>query len=109
MKSLALMMAKRLSLSICSSRSRLISFGDVILINTASAAGSLTITLPVISTSTLGRKYTIVDSGGQANTKPIDVTRSGSDLVLGTTFYRINGSYGSVTLLAIKIGQWAAI
>lgn len=67
-------------------------------VNTASATGALTVTLPLISGLSGQKYYFIADVGGQADTKNITVAASGSDTVVGFPFLVIDANYTSLSL-----------
>jgi hypothetical protein len=71
----------------------------LIYIDTATATGGVTITLPLAS-SVNNQTFYIVDATGAADTKPITIVTSGSDLICGQSSALINVSYTSLTLFA---------
>lgn len=65
------------------------------------ATSSTTMTLPLISSVGVGKKYKI-----HARNTTIDINRSGSDLIDGATFSSLTG-YSMLTLRALQSGDWA--
>jgi hypothetical protein len=65
------------------------------------ATASTTLTLPLISSVGVGKKYKI-----HARNTTIDINRSGSDTIDGATFSNLTG-YSMVTLRALQSGDWA--
>jgi microcystin-dependent protein len=79
--------------------------GDLLRITTTS--GSITITLPLISTVTDGFKIAIVKWTGDTNA--VNIARSGSDTINGATSATIGSQYSQVMLVAdFETGQWFA-
>ena len=68
---------------------------------TRSATGTGTVTLPLGSTVTVGRQYTIKDEGGSSGSasKRITVAASGSDTIDGSATRNITSNYGALTVL----------
>ena len=82
---------------------------DEIVAVTYTTTGSVTITLPQISSLTTPNKYSrfvIVDEGGNAGTNNITVNRSGTDTIIGNTSVVINGDYNSYTVYSNGSNLW---
>lgn len=58
------------------------------------------IDLPLISTVTLGQRFTVACQDGGASTYPISVRRQSPDLIQGGTSYTINLPYGAATFFS---------
>jgi hypothetical protein len=71
----------------------------LIYVDTATATGDVSITLPLAS-SVGNQTFYIVDATGDANTKNITIVASGSDLICGQSSVLIDVSYTSLTLFA---------
>lgn len=65
-----------------------------------------TITLPLASAVSEGRIYIIKDSSGMANTNPITVAASGSDLIDGAASVTIESNYESVWFVGDSGTTW---
>lgn len=68
-----------------------------IFVNTSTATGNVTITLPAASS---GRHIKIADSGGNAITNKIIIDGNGTEEINGALTYTINGNYNSAALLS---------
>lgn len=77
-------------------------------VNTSSAK---TLTLPQISTLSqgIGTTFIIKDVTGTANTYPITINRSSTDLIDGQTSFGINQSLAAITLICTAAGVWSVI
>lgn len=79
--------------------------GDLIRMTTS--GGARTVTLPAISTVPDGFNVTVVKWTGDANN--VTVTRSGSDLINGSTSYVLDAQYKSATFVAdAQTSTWFA-
>jgi len=58
------------------------------------------IDLPLISTVTLGQRFTVACQDGGASTYPISVRRQSPDLIQGATSFTINIGYGTATFVS---------
>ena len=76
----------------------------VVAVDTVTAAGAVTITLPA---SEVGRVYLIKDSGGQADTKNITISRAGSDLIDGLTSIKLESPYAAVSVVCVATNKWS--
>jgi hypothetical protein len=69
------------------------------------ATGTVTITLPLISS--VGKiKYYITDEGGNSTTNNITIVPTGADTIIGDTSLIINGNYTSVSLYNNGVSGW---
>ena len=71
----------------------------LIYVDTATATGGVSITLPLAS-SVGNQTFYVIDATGDASTKNITILASGSDLICGQSSVLINTSYTSLTLFA---------
>jgi len=71
----------------------------LIYVDTVSATGNVTITLPLAS-SVSNQTFYVVDATGESNIKPIKILASGSDLICGQSSIIVSNSYTSLTLFA---------
>jgi hypothetical protein len=82
---------------------------DLILVD-YTTTGQCTITLPVISGLTDGKKqYNISDSGGNAFTNNILINRGGTDTIMDDTSILINNNNNNLTLISDGISNWLLI
>jgi len=80
-------------------------FDQFVYVDTRSAAGPVTITLPIIAETGL-RILTIVDSGGKSSANNITIRPSGSDQISGASGFLISTDYASVSLCNNKDRDW---
>lgn len=65
-----------------------------------------TITLPLASSVSAGRIYVIKDRSGQANSNPITLAVTGSDLVDGQSSQTFNSDYGTWMIVGDGSASW---
>lgn len=71
--------------------------------------GAVTLTLPDLTSSDIGRRYTICDTAGNAGTNNITVNRASTDTINGGTSAVISANYGSLTLVYAQDGKWVIV
>ncbi len=76
----------------------------VVAVDTATASGPVTITLPAAE---VGRVYLIKDSGGSASSKNITVQRAGSDTIDGANSVPLQSDYAAVSVVCVAAGKWS--
>lgn len=64
------------------------------------SSGVVNIDLPLISTVTLGQRFTVACQDGGASTYTINVRRQSPDLIQGATSFSINIGYGTATFVS---------
>lgn len=75
-------------------------------VNTQTASGSLTISLPFASGSVNGRTYIIKDEGGMADTKQIIIDTQNGDTIDGEDIVTIDSPYASLNIYTNGIDKW---
>lgn len=75
-------------------------------VDTQTASGSVTISLPFASGSVNGRTYIIKDEGGMADTKQIIIDTQNGDTVDGEDIAVIESPYASFNIYTNGVDKW---
>jgi hypothetical protein len=81
-------------------------------VTTFSAPTAVTVTLPLIDSSTIGVQYTIVDTwGGSRGLEPIDINVAdpGNETIDGATTVQLTAAYGVFVVMCVSATEWIVI
>jgi hypothetical protein len=82
---------------------------DIIAVK-ATANGTVTLTLPLISSLVRKRKrYAIVDEAGHAGANAIIIATSGSDRIFAGTSWMLGGDFNAVQIYSDEVDNWFAL